>query len=258
MRLLVCIPTVTGREAYLRNAVKSYRERTPAEVVFSVVTDAPSCGVGWNRCIEQMKSQGRWFRGMPFDFIHFSNDDIVVADGWFGPLAEAAGRDNCVPCPRIEPAGYHLKDDTSPTPPTMMPPGRLMSHHGYFYADLPENQPTQDWQRVDHGALPFCTPQQFAKIGPFIPIHFGTDKWFYHRAKAEGYQVVARQFSVIYNYAAQEGRSKGDWTEQDYLDFDLVFAYPEYVAGVLAPTDEHPHRNTDYGLRLVREWSERR
>lgn len=252
IRVLVCIPTLRARQPYLANCMRGYRERTPgAEVVFSIVADLPTCGVGWNATAANIEE----LRGI--DYIHFSNDDVVVGEGWLAPLIEAC-QAGCVPAPRIEPAGVHVGEFPlcePPMAPSGFPPPR--SPHGFFYADLPEKQPVSDWKYVPHGALPFCSVAQWREIGPFIPTHFGTDKWFYHRASALGLKIVARQGSVIYNYAPQIGRARGDWTEQDYLDFDLTVAYPMYVSGDLSVTERHPLRETPEGQRLVREWRER-
>lgn len=248
MKLLVCIPTVSGREEYLKRACCGYAWRTPGvDVYIETVYDAPSCGEGWQQAVERGLDKVR-----P-DYIHFGNDDVVVGQNWFEPLREAVDAGD-IPAPRIEPAGFHLGEDD----PVSMPPLYVdRSVHSYFYADLPENQPTADYQEVDHGALPFCSLDQWHEIGPFIPIHFGTDKWFYLQAKRNHMKVVARMHSVIFNYAAQCGRSKGDWTEIDFLDFDLTVAYPEYESGSLGPDDKHPERLTPKGLERVRRWREK-
>ena len=250
MKLLVCIPTIEGREHFLNNAMEGYRTRTPPEVELEVevVHDAPTCGVGWQQAIDRALD-----RGAEPDYIHFGNDDIVVGQGWMYPLVEAVDM-GFLPASRLEPAGVHLDENPALSmAPFYVPP----SKHSYFYADLPENQPQRDWSRIDHSALPFCSLHQWRLIGPFIPIHFGTDKWFYFQAQRRGIEVAARMESVIFNYAAQVGREKGEWTETDLIDFDLNIAYPEYVAGRLQPDEEHQNRLTLAGLIMAREWRHR-
>lgn len=246
-RLLVCIPTIKGREKYLERAVWGYATRTPevAGVEFCIIRDRETCGEGWQEAIDNALESG----ATP-DYIHFGNDDIVVGEGWFQPLAEAVER-GFLPAPRLEPAGVHLGEEVAES---MAPAYAEPSHLSYWYADLPEHQPKEDFAQVDHGALPFCSLGQWRKLGPFIPIHFGTDKWFYERARQERIPVVARMTSVIFNYAAQIGRAKGDWTETDLIDFDLNIAYPLYVHGRLQPTEKHPLRLTPRGLELARKW----
>lgn len=249
MQVLICIPTIEGREAYFSRCIEGYLERTPetnGSMIFSHTTNAPTCGVGWQRAIDAVEPELL----AKVDYIHFSNDDIVVGEGWLAPLVEAVER-GYVPAPRIEPAGFHLGEEPARS---MAPLTAAPSDKSYFYADLPENQPVEDWQEVGHGALPFCSVEQWRRIGSFIPTHFGTDKWFFHRAKQEGFPAVARFGSVIFNYAAQIGREKGEWAETDLIDFDCVFAYPDYVEGKRPPTEPHPLRLTDEGLRMVRRW----
>jgi hypothetical protein len=247
MRLLVCIPTITGREEFLKRAVWAYQKRTPGvEVHIEVVYNEPTCGLGWQKAVERGLSRLQ----PPPEYIHFGNDDIMVAEGWFFPLAEAASQ-GYLPGSRMEPAGYHLGEEPAEAiSPWWVKP----SERSYFYADLPENQPKHDWAPLDHSALPFCSVGQWLKIGRFIPIHFGTDKWFYHRARECGMEAVARMDSVIFNYATQIGRQKGEWTETDIIDFDLNLAYPQYLAGGLNPVEQHPLRLTPRGLELARQW----
>jgi len=252
--LLACIPTIEGRERFCAQAIDAYRERTPeADVYVSVVRDRPTCGLGWQECIEDGLRRAASGAAPWPDFIHFGNDDIMVADGWFPPLMEAVQRD-CIPAPRIEPAGVHLGEEVAVSPAPRAAPAR--SNLSYWFAKPPEEQPQHDWQEIDHGALPFCSLMQWAQIEPFIPIHFGTDQWFYFQARKAGYKVVARMDSVIFNYAAQIGREKGEWAELDLIDFDLVFAYPQYERGERSPWEPDPRRLTPEGLKMVRAWRE--
>lgn len=256
--ILLCLPTVPGRQPYLANACIAFASRTPdADLRFSIVTDADSAGEGWNRCVEQGLE---WWPETTH--IHFGNDDVVCATGWWPPLLEAMDA-GAVPCPRIEPAGGHCTEQIFQTHPSMAPdyypvPRDKMA---YFYADLPENQPTADGQEINHGNLPTCSREAWERIGPFPPIHYGTDGYFYHRARELGYKVVAKLDSVFFNYNANIGRHKTygevDWTEQVALDYEGVFALPQYLDGRLKPTERDPLWRTAEGERLAREWRKR-
>lgn len=252
MNLLVCIPTITGREHYFEQACRGYQNRSgDVNISISAVKDRPTCGVGWQHAMDQAVKTIEQGRSARPDFIHFGNDDIVVAEGWLEPLVEAVEA-GCVPAARMEPAGAHLGEEpaVSMAPPDPPP----LSELSYWYSDLPENQPRTDWAPIDHASLPFCSMDQWEEIGPFIPIHFGTDKWFYERARRVGLPATARMDSVIFNYAVQIGRSKGDWHETDLIDFDLVFAYPQYESGNWEPDYRSPLRLTAEGLEMVRAW----
>lgn len=253
MKILVCIPHVPGRGPYLANAVMGYDRYTPeGQWVLSIVEDAKSAGEGWNRCAEQGLE---WWSDATH--IHFSNDDVVPASDWWRQLVEATD-EGYLPAPRIEPAGGHCPEQIFQTHPPM-PPAYPMQRDkmAYFYSDLQENQPTEDWTPVPHGNLPFCTVDQWREIGPFPLAHYGTDGYFYNRGRALGYEVVARTGSVFYNFNANIGRHRGDWTEQDFLDFDGIFGVPAYERGEIPIDQEHPLRETAEGLAMVREWRQR-
>lgn len=248
-QILVCIPTVSGREQYLVNAIRSICDRTNADFNISLVHDAPSAGVGWNRCAARLP------RYPETTHLFFFNDDAMVAWAWDIPLIEACAKD-CVPAVRVEPAGGHIGyEDVDPQAPERVPaiPNKR-DKMAYFYSDLPERQPTEDWTEVPHGNMPFCSVEQWHSIGEFPPFHFGTDCWFAERAALHGWPTVARLDSVVFNYNAQPGRSHGGWTEQDFLDFDGLVALPAYRSGALASDEPHPLRLTDEGLNLVRTW----
>ena len=259
--VLVCIPTVPGRQTFLANCARSYEATLRAtdlvtlssfKINLSIVTDAKTAGEGWQRCVDQGLE---WWPETTH--IHFSNDDIVVHNRWLDPLVEACAQ-QVLPAMRIEPAGGHCVEEIFETHPPMPPDYFLVdvprNKMAYFYADHPENQPTRDWQFIDHSNLPFCTVEQWRKIGPFPPIHYGTDRWFAEYGRRAGYKTVARLNSVAFNYNANIGRHRGGWEEQDFAAFDGVFALSAYSTGMLGLQEPHPWRETEYGLSLVKEW----
>lgn len=256
MKVLVCIPTLTGREHYRSNAIHGYREHNGGhEIVISLEYDAPTCGIGWQRCVERALAIHD-----DVEFIHFGNDDVVPGRNWLNPLISMAFEHHAIPAPRMEPAGGHIDiqaiidaNEQGRRPP-MPPPGDPTCSGGFFYADLPEFQPTKTGQPIDHTALPSCTRQQWDEVGPFAALHFGTDAWFCHRARDAGYPTLAVQESRIYNYAAAHGRNHDGWHEIDFLDFDGTVALPAYERGELQPHERHPLRLTPEGLKLVRDW----
>lgn len=254
MSVLICIPTLSGREPYLVNAIRGITERTDREWNISLARDAPSAGEGWNQCAERIEFYP--------DTTHlfFFNDDTVPATGWLPPMIEAADQ-GFIPAPRIEPAGGHIRDRQifqthPPMPPAYFPVPR--DPVSYFYADLAENQPQNDWDPAKHTNLPFCTVEQWQRIGPFPPFHYGSDVWFSHRARQFGYRTVARMDAVVFNYNANIGRSKilegVEWTEQMWLDYDGIYALPKYLSGILSPDQHDPLRGTPEGAELVTSW----
>lgn len=253
--ILICLPTVPMRQPYLANACMGFATRTEADFNLSIVMDADGAGMGWNRCIEQGLE---WFPESTH--ILCGNDDVVCATGWDAPLIEACDLGH-MPCPRIEPAGGHIRDRQifqthPPMPPDYFPVPR--DPMAYFYADLQENQPTTDMQEIRSGNLPFISRAQWDRLGPFPPIHYGTDEFVFHRARQEGYKVVARMDSVFFNFNANIGRSREiegvEWSEQMWLDWDGAFSLPKYMRGELHPTQTDPLRGTPEAAKMVKEW----
>ena len=254
--VLVCIPHCSGREQYLINAVRSIAERTDGDWNISLVRDAPSAGVGWNLCADKLEFYPETTH------LFFFNDDTTVFRGWLAPMVEACDR-GMIPAPRVEPAGGHIRDrQIFQTHPPMTPDEYPVPRdpNAYWYADIPSKQPTEDWTPIPHSNLPFCSVEQWRNIGKFVPIHYGSDVWFAHRARECGYPTVARLDAVVANYNANVSRSKTvdgvEWLEQDFLDYDGVFGLPKYLRGELRPDEPDPMRLTPDGLRLARAWRE--
>jgi hypothetical protein len=249
----VCIPTVSGREQALVNAIRSIAKYTESDWNVSLVRDAPSAGVGWNLCADKLEYYP--------DTTHlfFFNDDATVFRGWLPPMVEACDR-GMIPAPRVEPAGGHCTEQIFQTHPPMPPDEYPVPRdkNAYWYADHAENQPQEDWAPVPTSNMPFCSVEQWRNIGVFPPIHYGSDCWFAHRARECGYPVVARMDAVIANFNINCGRHKVidgvEYNEQSYLDYDGVFALPKYLRGELKPTEADPLRETPEGLRIAQEW----
>ncbi len=183
------------------------------------------------------------------------NDDVTVDACWLPSLIEAAD-EGLLPATRIEPAGGHVEcvDARYPdlTPEYVGPVPREQG--AYFFAGMPEEQPQKDWDPCPHANLPFCSVDQWRDIGPFPPVHYGTDRYFAEMGLRAGYGTVARIDSVAFNYNASAGRFRGEWSEIDFMDFDGVWAIPAYLADVVPPYRQCPLRETPRGLDVVRAW----
>jgi hypothetical protein len=218
----VLIPTVSGRETFLEMCVTGYLRNTPAwvDLEFVILRDRLTCGVGWQEAAERASGT----------YLHFSNDDIVPRTGWLEPLVHAAL------------CGY------------VVAPWIQHGDWGGFYGAAPGVGQEDDWQDVDHSAMPFCERERFKRVGPIIATHYGVDNWFAERVRAAGMRLVGRRESVLDHWNIQIGREKGDWTQVDLLDYDCGIALPEYRAGVRPPTEMPPDRLTPEGLARARQW----
>lgn len=240
MKVSVVIPTTKYRKDYLERCVAGYKRRTPDEVEIIVEEDAISCGAGWQAGAE--KATG--------DYIHLTCDDIVPDYGWLTPCVEAV-RDNYVPVVKV---GWGPKDLDA----NLMPKFGCRAFHWSFFED---HKDYPDWHKAstsaaDYPSLPFCSIEQWKDIGPMIPCHYATDKWFGHRAKKFAYWPVVRTEARFFHYAATSGRDQmiDGWTGLDRLTFDQNIAFPDYVSGKLSPYEYHPEAFTIKGRDMARNW----
>jgi len=255
--IAVVIPTMPGREESLERTVSSYEERTDSSLRIIVIHDAETCGSGWQS--GALLAQDSMADG---DYLHFTADDIVPEFAWDVPAIEAVDRGYipagtvCVPdqatltwrggtpfpfAPGIRELFYE-RDDSSPKNfPDWMPARMVPFEYGH----------------QEYASVPFCSMAQWKRIGPMIPLTYGTDKWFSYRARAAGIPVVARHGMRFFHYVCQAGRLPfADWAHVEILTFDMVIAYPDYESGRLAPTEPHPLRGTREGHRRTRIWYE--
>jgi len=64
--LSIVMPTIKGREDYLKRAMLVYEQRTDAEIEWLIVHDRPTCGQAWNEGAAQATGT----------FLHLSADDL--------------------------------------------------------------------------------------------------------------------------------------------------------------------------------------
>lgn len=247
MKVAVVIPTVRGREQYLERCLRGYRTRhaTEHEILTIVVRDRWSGGMAWQEGAEIAAKQGA-------DYLHLTNDDIVPGEDWLAPMITSVERGQ-TPVVLIVTATPEVLDENQ-----MPLPGNPISAHSSHFEGVEKIQPPGVEARMDNASeypsLPFCSMEQWQRIKPMIPSHYGTDKWFGYRAKQAGIPNVCVT-STFYHYAATIGRdNRIGWLGQDRLVFDQNVAYPMYVAGTLALDELHPEAKTDRGREMAREW----
>jgi hypothetical protein len=110
------------------------------------------------------------------DFLHFTADDLEPHPGW-AEAAMRAARDDIIPMPTI----YGPSGGIEPLGPA-----------------------TQGCTRI-----PFCTMEQWKKIGPMIPLHYYTDNWFSERARQAGYLLREVPEYAFTHHWAQPARGAG-------------------------------------------------
>src|SRR3990172_8698822 len=71
--LSIVIPTIAGREHWLRVALKTFEKTTPVSYETLIFKDRPVCGIAWNEGIEQARG----------DYILLAADDLEPLPGWY-------------------------------------------------------------------------------------------------------------------------------------------------------------------------------
>ena len=173
----IVVPTITGREHWLKRCVTAYAETTEDFELIVVPNDGQPVGVGWQKGAD--KAAGR--------YLHLTNDDCEPVAGWWQAAAAVADRGRT-------PAGPVLNAD-----------GTINS-----LGEWGENERRPDGTPTTMCRIPFCTLKQWQVIGPMLPVHYYSDNWFSWRARQAGIQpVIANGYKFIHHFAP-EGRVGGE------------------------------------------------
>lgn len=169
-KVSVIIPTIKGREQWLKQVRASFEATPLAEVEIIEVHDRPTCGIAWNAGIREATG----------DYILLSADDVEpVASDWL-EVGRSWVDQGYLPCARV------LNTD-----------GTLQS-----CGDVVEE--TETGTPCTFARIPFASVDQMKKIYPIIETHYATDYWFSHRGRQMGWEtVVVREFCFFHHFAKQ-------------------------------------------------------
>lgn len=168
--LSVIIPTITGREHWLARALASIRETVVGYEIL-IYTNEPSCGVGWNKGIEEARG----------DYILLFADDLEAHEGWYA-AGVAALEQGIIPCPRI-----------------LNPDGSLQSCG--TYAEEAENGTPSVVARV-----PLLTHEMAEALYPIFDKHYMGDHWITWKGEQLGWPTQVVREMVFTHHFAMEGR----------------------------------------------------
>ena len=166
----VVIPTITGREWWLKQCLDEYQRQSPKDTEFIVIKDEPSCGHAWIKGAEQ--AQGK--------YLHFTADDITPMRYWW-PDAIYQLKAGKVPCAEV-----FNKSGDSVTP--MSPLG--------------------DLGLVPNVLVPFLSREMLEAAPGWLPdFHYGSDDWISYWAVTHGYPLEKVPNYKFVHYAASQGRN---------------------------------------------------
>jgi GT2 family glycosyltransferase len=190
------------------------------------------------------------------DYLHLTADDIIPGVGWALDALRVAS-EGAIPAGLVCEPDRNLLDPETDLPYEDNP---LSGAVHYWEGDSGPDAVGDGSQATEapgqYAAVPLCTNDQWRQIGPMIATHYGTDKWFSHRAALAGFSTVTCRSALFYHLVAQEGRipSYDGWMHVDLLDYDLNIAYPQYASGSLAPGSLPSTRGTPGGRAEARAW----
>jgi hypothetical protein len=191
----VVVPTIKGREEYLRECLSAYAATTDEYEVI-VIEDKPACGPAWVEGAE--KASG--------DYIHFSADDLRPHTGWFRAGIEVCDR-GFLPAPRI------LNDD-----------GTLQSCGGTdgWEAEAPTGEET------DFSRIPFLSREQWDMVAPLVcdflrDSHYYTDNAVSYAGRKAGFRTGVHRDYLFTHSLANPGRGAGmSWEDRMRADYQKL------------------------------------
>lgn len=157
MRLVIVVPTITGREDSLARTLEAYEE-TLAGIDYTIFTpkDYPSWPAACNHVFTNLPNIHHC------DLIHYGADDLVPLNGWFWPAATSLEH-NELPAPRVW--NFAVDDRRwAPSQENDGPVGALTR-----------------FTRV-----PTLTSEMAVRIGPWPEIIYYADVWVSIKARHEG------------------------------------------------------------------------
>jgi len=129
-------------------------------------------------------------------YIHFTADDLEPCLEWDTPAREVADA-GYLPAPTIFTRDTGIEERIGITP------------DGFFTR------------------IPFCTREQWEKIGPMIPIHYFTDNYFSWRGQQAGIETVLAPTYAFKHHWAEPRRGAGMGPNRINHDADQYAIYKE-------------------------------
>lgn len=172
----VVIPTIVGREDHLARCKDAYRFRTKSEHALEliVVHDRPTVGIAWNVGAKHVRGE----------YLHFTNDDCEPMEGW-DVAALRTVADGAIPAP-----------------------GLIVRTDGTVDRQLADGQVVTA-EAADIDTIPFCSREQFDRIGPFLDTHYFGDSFFSWRARKVGIPILGCEGYRFVHHWASVGRGAG-------------------------------------------------
>lgn len=190
----IIIPTITGREEWLKKCRKAYKATSPGAEIIEV-KDEISCGHAWQK--------GSELATRPY--LHFTADDITPSTRWWVDAMKFVDS-GAVPAANVRTArGLPATCDS--------PLGDMGLHQNIL--------------------VPFLSRSMVDKGGWFLPIHYGSDDWITYWAVHLGYEIKKCPRYRMIHHVAPQGRDYTR-RPKDVVDLVQAMKKAGYVPPVYA------------------------
>ena len=197
--ITVPLPTISGREDFLKEAVASYERYANVEVL--VYKDEPGCGTAWAKGAAAARG----------DYIHFGADDVEMRQGWW----QAA-------C-RVIDMGY-------------LPAARVLNTDGSLQSCGDWGVEMRDGAIPEFTRSPMVSRQQWEQLAPLVvpfleQAHYYTDNIFTWAGRKLGIETVVVRGYEYTHHLATWGRGAGmSWEQRMRHDHQLFLEYTRTAA----------------------------
>lgn len=171
VKLSVVIPSIAGREHWLRTALKGFEKTTPVSYETLIYKDRPVCGIAWNEGIRDARGE----------FILLAADDLEPVEGWYEAGLSSLGKGN-------------------------VPSARILNSNGSLQMMGDWTEEVEEGRICNLARIPFASAELMREVYPILEIHYATDDWFSYRVRQLGWQVAIARGFCFYHHWAEQGR----------------------------------------------------
>ncbi len=172
----VVIPTIRGRERWLKRCMDAYKATTP-DLELIVIRNLDACGKAWIKGAERASG----------DYLHFTADDLEPQPGWWRDAVKLADQGG-IPGANVLTA----TDDT----------GEWREDSTMFAGAFLRG----DYREARNVLVPFISRALFDEGEWLLPIHYGSDDWVTFLADVRDIPIPFTETYKFWHHAAPEGR----------------------------------------------------
>lgn len=207
--VVICLPTVTGREESFQRTVDGYRatvEGSAHNVAMVVVKDEPTWGAGIDAAMKVVEEQHP-----TATIIHFTADDLVPEPGWLDAAIEAVDQSVC--------------------------PAPVLDTFGEIAYGHPPNADESDWKVSQTSVVPTIRASWWKLIAPMLQTHYFTDDYISLKLRMHGIDTKGRLGYRFRHFHEMAERGAG-MTQDERMQYDMAIFQRFQRTGSLPSREE--------------------